>query len=68
MIFRCTIPHSSAGCSLYQEDQVRAPSLLRKERDDFNISRVPKGSYSCLCFTGALHSNGLLSARPWIWW
>ncbi|NXR02761.1 IGSF1 protein, partial [Sagittarius serpentarius] len=54
VIFRCTIAHSSAGCFLYLEGQVKALDLLSKERDDFNLSRVHKGNggrYSCQCFT-----------------
>ncbi|NWZ60602.1 IGSF1 protein, partial [Haliaeetus albicilla] len=52
--FRCTIAHSSAGCFLYLEGQVKTLSLLSKEQDDFNLSHVHKGNggrYSCQCFT-----------------
>ncbi|NWH55742.1 IGSF1 protein, partial [Fregata magnificens] len=56
--FRCTIAHSSAGCFLYLEGQLKAPGLLSKGQDYFNLSRVHKGNggrYSCQCFTrGAL--------------
>ncbi|XP_009954475.1 PREDICTED: natural cytotoxicity triggering receptor 1-like, partial [Leptosomus discolor] len=50
--FRCTIEHSSAGCFLYLEGQVKANLLSNKE--DFNISHVHKGNggrYSCQCFS-----------------
>lgn len=52
--FRCTIAHSSAGCFLYLEGQIKTLSLLSNEQDDFNLSHVHKGNggrYSCQCFT-----------------
>uniref|UniRef100_A0A8B9MLU5 Immunoglobulin-like beta-sandwich domain-containing protein n=1 Tax=Accipiter nisus TaxID=211598 RepID=A0A8B9MLU5_9AVES len=52
--FRCTIAHSSAGCFLYLEGQVKTLSLLSNKQDDFNLSHVHKGNggrYSCQCFT-----------------
>ena len=54
MTFRCTIAHSSAGCFLYLEGQVKALNLFSKEQDHFKLSDVRKGNegrYSCQCFT-----------------
>ncbi|NWI64148.1 IGSF1 protein, partial [Todus mexicanus] len=58
VILPCTVTHSSIGCFLYLEDQVKTLNLLSKQQDDFNVSSVPEGNrghYSCQCFTkGAL--------------
>ncbi|XP_054701418.1 immunoglobulin superfamily member 1-like isoform X1 [Grus americana] len=54
VIFRCTIAHSSAGCFLYLEGQLKVLDLLSKEQDYFNLARVHKGNggrYSCQCFS-----------------
>ncbi|KFP47476.1 Immunoglobulin superfamily member 1, partial [Cathartes aura] len=54
VIFRCTIAHSSAGCFLYLEGQVKTLNLFSKEQDRFKLSHVHKGNegrYSCQCFT-----------------
>ncbi|XP_057280593.1 immunoglobulin superfamily member 1-like [Pezoporus wallicus] len=54
--FRCTITHARAGCFLYLEGHNKAPDLIHKDQDDFNLPRVHKGNegrYSCQCYSGA---------------
>lgn len=56
MTFRCTITHSNAGCFLYLEGQDKAPDLIHKDQENFNLPRVHKGNegrYSCQCYSGA---------------
>ncbi|NXK04307.1 NCTR1 protein, partial [Herpetotheres cachinnans] len=65
--FRCTIAHPSAGCFLYLEGQIKALSLLPKERDDFNLSKVHKGNggrYSCQCFTRDASFKWSAASKP----
>uniref|UniRef100_A0A8V5GBI7 Immunoglobulin domain-containing protein n=1 Tax=Melopsittacus undulatus TaxID=13146 RepID=A0A8V5GBI7_MELUD len=54
--FRCTIAHAGASCFLYLEGQDKAPDLIYKDQEDFNLSRVHKGHegrYSCQCYSWA---------------
>ncbi|KAM6340758.1 osteoclast-associated immunoglobulin-like receptor isoform 2-T2 [Alca torda] len=70
VVFRCTIAHPKAGCFLYLEGWVKEVKFISKDEDCNSpmCIKAMRAATAASVSPGMLRSNGLLSARPWIWW